>query len=364
MTILLRAALNWGSSLFIRNLRRIFSWKRFRRYSLYGFGCLAILCVSAILIGGYYLSPPSTSEDIVSVTIVPGSNTTTIAKRLASENLIRSPFVFKLAVRYQGVGTQLRAGKYQLSRDMPLIRILDELKKGQIEYQTFTVPEGLTATAIAELWEKTGLGTAEEFQNAIELPVLLQKYIPEGVSAEGYLFPNTYKFAKGTTAETVVKMMLSESEAVWNDSLAEEAKILGLTRHQVITLASIIGREAGSKSEIPIISSVFHNRLKQNWRLQADPTVLYALGDPKPPLTREDLKTVSPYNTYLHKGLPPGPIGNPGKASILGALRPEKTSFYYFVATGPGKHHFSKTLEEHNRMRRQIKRNRNASNNQ
>lgn len=361
MAILLGAALNWGSSLFIWNIRRLFTWKRCRRFVLYGFVFFAIVCVSGILIGGYYLSPPSTSEDIVSVTIVPGSNTTTIAKHLASENLIRSPFVFKLAVRYQGIGTKLRAGKYQLSRDMPLTRILDELQKGQIEYQTFTVPEGLTVTAIAELWEKTGLGTAEEFQNAIEIPILLQKYVPENVSAEGYLFPNTYKFAKGTTAEIVVKMMLSESDAVWNDSLAEEAKILGLTRHQVITLASIIEREAGSKSEIPIISSVFHNRLKHNWRLQADPTVLYALGDPKRPLTRDDLKTVSPYNTYLHKGLPPGPIGNPGKASILGALRPEKTSFYYFVATGPGKHHFSKTLEEHNRMRYQIKRNRNSS---
>lgn len=350
--------------MFLRNIRRVFYCKPFRRYVLYGFGSFAIVCFSCILIGGYYLSSPSTSEDVVSVTIVPGSNTTTIAKRLASENLIRSPFVFKLAVRYQGIGRQLRAGKYKLSRDMRLTQILDELQKGQIEYQTFTVPESLTATAIAELWEKNGLGTAEEFQNAIEIPILLQKYIPDGVSAEGYLFPNTYKFAKGASAETVVRMMLSESDAVWNDSLAEEAKILGLTRHQVITLASIIGREAGSKSEIPIISSVFHNRLKNNWRLQADPTVLYALGNPNRLLTRKDLKTVSPYNTYLHKGLPPGPIGNPGKASILGALRPDKTSFYYFVATGPGKHHFSKTLEEHNRMRYQIRRNRNSSSTQ
>ncbi|MCG9126792.1 endolytic transglycosylase MltG [Candidatus Poribacteria bacterium] len=350
--------------MFIQKLQGIFSWKRCRRYVLYGFGCIVIVCISGILIGGYYLSPPSNSEEIVSVTIVPGSNTTTIANRLASENLIRSSFAFKLVVRYQGVGTQLRAGKYQLSRDMPLSRILDELKKGQIEYQTFTIPESLTATAIAELWEKAGLGTADEFQNAIEKPVLLEKYVPEGVSAEGYLFPNTYKFAKGTTAETVVKMMLAESYDLWSESLAEEAKILGFTRHQVITLASIIGREAGSKSEIPIISSVFHNRLKHNWRLQADPTVLYAFGDPKRLLTREDLKTDSPYNTYRHKGLPPGPIGNPGKAAILGALRPDKTSFYYFVATEPGKHHFSKTLDEHNRMRRQIRRNRKSSNNQ
>ncbi len=348
--------------MFLRNIGSVLASKRFQRFALYALGCLGIICFSAVLVGGYYLSPIAASEEIVPITIASGSSTTTIAKHLATNNLIRSPFVFKIAVRYRGIGTQLRAGTYQLSRDMSLTRILDELKKGQIEYQTFTVPEGITAKAIAELWESSGYGTAEAFVEAMQSPKLLEKYVPEGVTAEGYLFPNTYKFAKGSTAETIVQMMLAEAAKGWDETLAKEAEALGLTRHQVVTLASIIQREAGSESEIPRIASVFHNRLKHNWRLQADPTVLYALGDPKRLLTRTDLKVVSPYNTYLHKGLPPGPIGNPGMASILGALRPEETSFYYFVAIGERQHHFSKTLAEHNRMIREIKRKKAASN--
>ena len=348
--------------MFLRNIGSVLTQKRVPRFVLYTLGCLGITCFSLVLIGAYYLSPTAPSEEIVTITIAPGSSTTKIAKHLATNNLIRSPLAFKIAARYRGIGTQLRAGTYQLSRDMSLTRILDELKKGQIEFQTFTVPEGITAKAIAKLWESSGCGTAETFAEAMQSPKLLEKYVPEGVTAEGYLFPDTYKFAKGSTAATIVQMMLAEAEKRWDKTLAKEAETLGFTRHQIITLASIIQREAGSESEIPRIASVFHNRLKHNWRLQADPTVLYALGDPKRLLTRADLKVVSPYNTYLNKGLPPGPIGNPGMASILGALRPEETSFYYFVAIDEGQHHFSKTLAEHNRIIRQVKRRKASSN--
>ena len=348
--------------MFLRNIGSVLTQKRVPRFASYTLGCLGVICFSLVLVGGYYFSPIAPSEEIITITIAPGNSTTKIAKHLATNNLIRSPLAFKIAVRYRGIGTQLRAGTYQLSRDMSLTRILDELKKGQIEYQTFTVPEGITAKAIAELWESSGYGTAETFVAAMQSTELRQKYVPEGVTAEGYLFPDTYKFAKGSSAETIVQIMLAEAEKRWDETLAKEAKALGFTRHQIITLASIIQREAGSESEIPRIASVFHNRLKHNWRLQADPTVLYALGDPKRLLTRADLKVVSPYNTYLHKGLPPGPIGNPGMASILGALRPEETSFYYFVAIDEGQHHFSKTLAEHNRIIRQVKRRKASSN--
>lgn len=350
--------------MFLRNIATVLTRKRIVRFGLYTLGCLGISCLCVILVGAYYMSPTASSEEIVSITIVPGSSTTTIAKHLATNDLIRSPLVFKLAVRYRGIGTQLRAGTYKLSRDMSLTRILDELKKGQIEYKTFTVPEGFTAKAIVELWEESGLGKKDTFLEAMKSAEILEKYLPEGISAEGYLFPDTYKFAKGSSAKTVVQMMLAESDKRWTETLAEEAKSLGFTRHQVITLASIIQREAGSDSEITRIAGVFHNRLKHKWRLQADPTVLYALGDPNRLLTRADLKVESPYNTYLHKGLPPGPIGNPGMASILGALRPEKTPYFYFVAMEKGKHHFSKTLDEHNRMIRQIRRRKTTASNQ
>ncbi len=243
-----------------------------------------------------------------------------------------------------------------LRRNMALWDILNEFEKGQVTLIRWTVPEGLTVSAIAELWEEADLGTAKAFQEASESPRLLERYGLADKTAEGYLFPNTYKFAKGTKTEKVVEMMLDEFKQRWTDIFDEEAQNLRRTRHEIVTLASIIEKEAQSELERPRISSVFHNRLKRKWRLQADPTVLYALGNPDRLLTKGDLRIDSPYNTYIHKGLPPGPIANPGIDSIIAALRPEKTDYLYFVAIGEGKHHFSKTLSEHNSIIRKMRR--------
>ncbi len=338
-------------------------WKRLAQSIVYILCGLGIVGCFAALTVVFYLSPPDSSAEIVSVTIAPGTSSHTIAKHLATKKLIRSPLAFQLAARHQGVSHKLRAGTYQLRRNMPLTHILQELQNGQIELQTFTVPEGVTATDVAELWEAAGFGTAEAFRKAMNEPSLFERYRIQADTLEGYLFPDTYKFAKGTTAATVVEMMLAEFDKRWDQTLDEETCDLGLTRHELITLASIIEKEAGTEAECVRIGSVFHNRLKRNWRLQADPTVLYALGNPKRLLTRADLKVESPYNTYQHKGLPPGPIANPGMASILGAIRPEKTDYFYFVAIDNGQHHFSKTLAEHTRTIRRIKRERTASRN-
>ena len=302
------------------------------------------------------MSPPTSSGNIVNFDIPTGSNSQTIARRLAAEKLIRSEFIFRLVVRHRGIGRHLQAGTYALRRNMALSEILDEFEKGHVALESWTVPEGLTKSAIAELWETGGFGTAVAFREAFETTSLLEKYGLEDKTVEGYLFPNTYKFAKGTTAKRVVDMMLAEFKEQWIETFDEEASNLGRTQHEIITLASIIEEEAQSKSERPRISSVFHNRLKQGWRLQADPTVLYALGNPERLLTKADLRVDSPYNTYMYKGLPPGPIANPGIDSIIAALRPEETSYFYFVAVGDGKHHFSETLSEHNRMIRKIRR--------
>ena len=285
-----------------------------------------------------------------------GSSSRAIAKRLVEQKLIRSAYAFRIMVRHRGTGRRLRAGIYALRRNMALWQIVDEFEKGQVTLVRLTVPEGLTTGAIAELWEATGFGTAAAFREACESPRLLKQYGLEDKTVEGYLFPNTYKFAKGTTAEKAVEMMLSEFKQRWTETFDKEAEKLGFTQHEIVTLASVIEKEAGSISECPRIASVFHNRLKQKWRLQADPTVLYALGNPKRLLTRADLRVDSPYNTYKHRGLPPGPIANPGIDSIRATLYPEKTDYFYFVAIGEGKHHFSKTLSEHNRMIRKIRR--------
>ncbi len=318
---------------------------------------LAILCFVVLLIGVFLISAPSSSEVVVNFNVPIGSNSRTIAKRLAAEKLIRNEYAFRLVVRRRGIGRHLQAGTYALRRNMSLSDILDAFENGQVTLVSWTVPEGLTIRAVAKLWETDGFGTAAAFQEAAEADDLLERYgIPEDKTVEGYLFPNTYKFAKGTTVEKVVEVMLGEFQSRWSETFDDEARNLELTRHEIVTLASIIEKEAQSASERPRISSVFHNRIKRNWRLQADPTVLYALGNPKRLLTKADLRVDSPYNTYKHKGLPPGPIASPGIDAIRAALHPEKTDYFYFVAIGEGKHHFSKTLSAHNRMVRKMRR--------
>ena len=325
------------------------------------FCCLGALCLISLLIGASLTLPPTSSEEVVNFDVPVGSSSRTIAKQLIEQKLIRSEYAFRLAVRYRGTGKRLQAGTYMFRRNMALWDLLDEFEKGQVTLVSWTVPEGLTTSAIAELWETRGFGTAEAFREATESQRLLERYRLTDKTVEGYLFPNTYKFAKGTTTEKVVEMMLDEFKQQWTEKFDEEAQNLGRTRHEIVTLASVIEKEAQSDLERPRISSVFHNRLTRKWKLQADPTVLYALGNPESPLTKADLQVDSPYNTYKFKGLPPGPIANPGIDSIEAALRPEKTDYLYFVAIGDGKHHFSKTLSEHNRMIRKMRR---ASRNQ
>jgi UPF0755 protein len=239
---------------------------------------------------------------------------------------------------------------------MPLIEIIDHLKTGRFAMNRFVIPEGLTLAQIEGLWEREGYGTAEEFHRVASGLQWCQEYDIKGDTVEGYLFPNTYQISEGTPPRQAIKMMLNEFNRQWTTPLREEAKSLGLSTHEVITLASIIEKEAKCPDERPLISAVFHNRLRLGWRLDADVTVLYALGNPKRRLTSADLSVTSPYNTYTYKGLPPGPICNPGMASILAALRPASVPYLYFVAVGDGRHYFSTTLNEHQDMIHQIKR--------
>ncbi len=346
--------------------------------------CMSVFCFITIFMGWLYLSPmgklgSSTTGKFVDFNVPLGSSSRGIARQLAAKKLIRSEFAFRLALRYQGSARRLKAGDYQLQRDMSLLQILNELQKGRVTLKSWTVPEGLTISDIARLWETTGFGTSAEFLLAVKSTDLIERLqpgadcLPHDISLEGYLFPNTYKFAKGTSAKKVIEMMLAEFIRRWDETLIKAAEDLNMTRHQIVTLASIIEEEAQLESERHRIASVFHNRLKRNWKLQADPTVFYALrqlsersGDIKGTasmyvqgkhrLTKAELKVDSPYNTYLYKGLPPAPISNPGVASIRAALQPEKNGYLYFVAIGEGRHHFSKTLSEHNRMILKIKR--------
>jgi UPF0755 protein len=305
-----------------------------------------------------YLSPVDANAKPVQLKIVRGMSSQTIANQLAHKKLIHNPWAFLLAAHLNGVTHRLQVGSYRLSGSMSIPQIIDHLKTGKVITHQFVVPEGLTVVQTGKLWEKAGFGTAAAFNQAACDPKWQLNYNIEGKPLEGYLFPNTYQFPDGATPQVIIQIMLDEFERRWTAEFTEEANALGFSKHEIITLASIIEAEARVPDERPLVSAVFHNRLRRGWKLQADPTALYGLGNPDRPPRAADLRVDSPYNTYLYKGLPPGPICNPGMASILAALRPDSVDHMYFVATGDGRHHFSKTLREHQYMINKIRRNR------
>jgi UPF0755 protein len=305
-----------------------------------------------------YLSPVDANAKPTQLKIAPGMSSMEIANQLVDKNLIRSPWAFLFATHLSGANHNLQVGSYRLSGAMSVLQIIDHIKTGRVITHQLVVPEGLTVAQIGKLWEKDSLGTAVAFNQAVSDAKWQLNYKIKAKTLEGYLFPNTYQFPDGAPPQVLIQTMLDEFAKRWTAELSEEAKSLGYTRHEIITLASIIEAEARVPDERPLISAVFHNRLRRGWKLQADPTALYGLGNPDRPPRAADLRADSPYNTYLYKGLPPGPICNPGMAAILAALRPASAPYMYFVAIGDGKHHFSKTLREHQNIINKIKRNR------
>jgi UPF0755 protein len=307
----------------------------------------------------------------VTFTVFAGETAEQISQRLESEGLIQDANLFRALLRVQGVDTQLEAGDYQLRRNMSMAEIMAALQQGRPSTVTLTIPEGWRAEQIAALLTETGLANPDAFLRLVRTGAGFdpstssgQRYDflsdrPEGVtSLEGYLFPDTYEFKADATASDVIDRMLTTFGERFTPEMRQQAKARGLSIHQAITLASIVEREAQVPDERALIAGVFHNRLKTGMYLNADPTVQYALGYQadadqwwKRPLYIEDLGVDSPYNTYTHVGLPPGPICNPGLAALQAAVEPADTEYYYFVANdvaGDGSHVFAKTLEEHN----------------
>ena len=325
-------------------------------FSISMFSSIATLIVIFYTIR--YLAPVDANAKPIQLKIVRGMSSQAIADQLARNNLIHNPWIFLFITHLSDASHRLQVGTYCLSGAMTIQQIIDHLETGKVVTQQFVVPEGLTVVQIGKLWEKAGLGTAAAFHQAASDPKWLQKYRIGEKTLEGYLFPNTYQFPDGATPQVILEIMLDEFERRWTAEFTETAKAHGFSKHEVITLASIIEAEARVPDERPLVSAVFHNRLRHGWKLQADPTALYGLGNPDRPPRAADLRVDSPYNTYIHKGLPPGPICNPGMASILAALHPTSVDYMYFVAIGEGRHHFSKTLREHQNMINTIRRKR------
>ena len=262
--------------------------------------------------------------------------------------LIQEKFRFKILARLKSADKSLKAGEYQLAPTMTPVQILDALVGGKTFLYRLTIPEGYNLQQIAEEVQNQGIGNRTEFADFAESPEESHLLGIQAPSLEGYLFPDTYFFPRGAGARTIATKMVERFWQKFHPAWRQRAKDLGLTIHEVVTLASIIEKETGEASERPLIASVFHNRLKKGMRLESDPTVIYGIEAFDGNITSKHLRTPTPYNTYTIRGLPPGPIASPGSESIEAALYPAETDFLFFVSKKDRTHQFSTTIEEHN----------------
>lgn len=300
----------------------------------------------------------SSQPDGVLVSIKSGQSVAQIAQKLSDAGIISDALIFRLLARVSGDGRKIQAGVYRLHGANSPVDILRILVAGRVELAQCTLPEGMTAVEVVTFCAQSGLGTKARYDTLLNDEAFRRQLGVDAPSLEGYLFPETYRFAPGSSERSILTTMVKQARKHLTASLLAAAKNHNLSEYQLLTLASIIQKEAGNEQEMATISAVFHNRLKRGMMLQADPTVIYGIENFNGNLTRKDLRTRSPYNTYMMRGLPAGPIANPGVAALHAAANPEHVSYLYFVATGAGGHYFSKTLKEHNRAvrRYQLKR--------
>jgi UPF0755 protein len=288
--------------------------------------------------------PPATL-----VTIPEGATFQQVANLLEREQLIRSRLAFVLLGKTSGADRKVHPGEYELNGAMSPAEILSKLLAGRVVLHPVTIPEGYTVNQIADVLAEHRITEKDEFVRLANDKSFIKTLGISAESVEGYLYPDTYHFARPTAGKDVIKTMVDQLGQVMTEEWQARAKELGLTVHEVLTLASVIEKETGAGEERPRISSVFHNRLKKRIPLQSDPTVIYGLPNFDGNLHKKDLAHPSPYNTYRWVGLPPGPIASPGADSIRAALYPTPSSYLYFVSKNDGTHEFSATLIEHNK---------------
>lgn len=294
-----------------------------------------------------------------------GASVSEVASILHEEEVISSPFIFKMYFRFSGSHRQIQAGEYSLTPGMSLKKIMDKLQEGVVhaQGQQVTIPEGYTVKETALRFEENNLIDNKETllelsKNYYNSSFEFLKNVPEEVdyTLEGYLYPNTYEFSENTSPEEIINIMLGRFASVLNENLKSKVEKSELSLHEVVTLASIVQKEAKVNEEKPLIAAVFINRILSDdmQYLQSCATVQYALDETTPVLSYEDLRVESPYNTYINQGLPPGPIAAPGKEALKAVLEPAEVDYLYFVSKedGSGTHYFSETLEGHNHYKR------------
>lgn len=312
---------------------------------------LSAAAVSAVL-GCTSSSPPEASEEL---TVPRGATLAAVADTLEARNFIPSAELFRFYATMSGRQRAIQAGTYEIPRPVSIRQLLSILVTGRPAQKRIVIAEGLTLREVAAAVEQQlGIPADSLLVAARDSALRVSLGIP-AATLEGYLYPSTYLVRTDAVALDVVRQLTREFEVRWRPEWQHQLDSLGMTRHEIVTLASIIEGEVRHPPDRKYVSSVYHNRLKHGMRLQADPTVAYALGRRRR-LWEKDYQMASPYNTYLIDGLPPGPIGEPSQASLEAALYPARTDFLYFVARPDGQHVFSRTYAEHRRAVQQVRR--------
>ena len=305
---------------------------------------IVLLLLAALWLGNALFNPYGPSEQKF-VTLKPGSSSRAIARTLQHEGIIRNYYAFLLLTLFEG-RHKLKAGEYAFEHPASAFEVYDRLVRGDVYVRVVPIPEGYNMFDIAQALDSAHICSKQDFLAVAKDPSLIRDLDPQAPSLEGYLFPDTYRLGRTQSAREIALEMVRR--------FRKEAAAINLASdiHRVVTLASIVEKETAVKSERPLVAGVFENRMAKHIGLATDPSVIYAAllaGRYNGVIHQSDLAYNSPYNTYKYVGLPPGPIANPGRESLLAAMNPQKTDFLYFVANNQGGHNFARTLDEHNR---------------
>lgn len=290
------------------------------------------------------------AEPVRLVEVRHGQRTSTIIRHLQQQGVLRDEYVPLIYMKIARGGESLKAGLYQFERPMSAVQVIDKLVRGDVIQKTVTIREGLDRFQIGRIFAADGFGKPAQWDKLTADPELIRDIAPQAQTLEGYLFPDTYKLNPGTPPQTIIKTMVQN----FRKNFGNEMNYIttGLDLHKTVTLASIVESEAKLPQERPVVASVYLNRLRKHMLLGSDPTVIYAMklaGRWFGNIHKTDLQIDSPYNTYRFPGLPPGPVANPGLASLRAAAAPASTDFLYFVARHDGSHAFTNNLAQHNR---------------
>lgn len=288
----------------------------------------------------------------------PGDSLQQVSRHLEKQGLVSSARKFSLIVRSRGLANRIQAGEYEFKTGETPLDMIEQLAAGRVKTYQVTIPEGFSMKQIRDLLAEWPCGR-DEFHQLVTDREFMRPWGIEAPSCEGYLFPSTYRYTRNTSCRQLLSLMLKTFTDQYQMISDKVTKPSSYNRHELVTIASIVQKEAGNEEEMPIIAAVLFNRLRKGMRLQCDPTVIYGLGEKfDGNLRRKDLKDPSPYNTYRHRGLPPGPICNPGAAALRAVMFPAPVDYLYFVSRNNGNHYFSTTLKEHNQAVRRFQKKR------